>query len=102
MFNLPKVKKTLAGLVSAKRLKKVVASAAIAGALFVAAISTDASAAMSTSKGIDSPSSNLQIGALLLAPETEEYGKVAAHYSHSSHSSHASHASHHSHYSSTY
>ncbi|MDD2462515.1 MAG: hypothetical protein PHI97_00800 [Desulfobulbus sp.] len=98
MFNLPKVKKTLTGLVSGKSIKKVVASVVLAAGLIVggAALPANSTAAMSNLQYGAPVEQGSQIGALVLTSSSGELGRTAWHESHASHSSHASHASHYS------
>jgi len=103
MVNLPKVKKTLTGLVSGKSIKKVVASVILTAGLVVGAAALPAnSVAAISGQQYGTPEQSSQIGALVLTPSSGELGRTAWHESHASHSSHASHASHASHYSSRY
>jgi len=96
MFQVPKVKKTLTGLVSAKRIKKVVAGVILAAGLIVggAAVPTDSGAAISIQQNGTNAVQSSQIGALVLTSPTAGLTRTAWHESHASHASHESHASH--------
>jgi hypothetical protein len=104
MLQVPKVKKALTGLVSAKRIKRVVAGVILAAGLIVggAAMPTDSDAAISIQQNGTNEVQSSQIGALLLTSPTAGLTRTAWHESHASHGSHGSHESHASHYSSRY
>jgi hypothetical protein len=89
---LPKVKKSLTGLTSMKRIKNVIAGVVIASGLAVGVVSTDANAAQI--QGATYFHQTQTTGALLLTPSDSSSVNLArGHSSHSSHASHASHAS---------
>lgn len=95
---LPKVKKSLTGLTSLKRIKNVIAGIVVASGLIAGVAPTDANA---TQVQAATPSFQVETtGALLLTPSNASTIYLAR--GHSSHSSHASHASHASHTSSRY
>lgn len=96
MFNLPKVKKTLTGLASVKRIKRVVAGIILSTGLVMAsaALPTNISAAISDLQNSTSITQASQTGALLLTSPTSGFNRTSWHESHASHESHTSHASH--------
>ncbi len=102
MLKLPRVKKETKGNVSEiKKIKKVLASVAIAIGLTVMGTSAIAAHEPATIQ----PDQQTIQASLLLTPSVDNPVLVAQHWSHSSHrshSSHWSHRSHSSHYSSRY
>lgn len=94
MFILPKVKKALTGLVSMKRIKRVIAGVVVAtGIMAGAALPTVANASTAP---LQPTSPAVKIGALLLTQSSSTHTQLADHESHASHESHSSHVSHYS------
>jgi hypothetical protein len=98
MFQLPKDKKTLTGLVSTKSIKKVVTGVMLTAGLILGGVATptDSCASISDPQNGTSITQDLRLGALVLTSPAAGLTRTAYHTSHVSHASHESHVSHYS------